>query len=139
MSETRDALVHRNVLVSRATKHLNQVSFDFSCNVTLSEKVTLCGSTTVSQDALPAFWIFWFIYSLRNQTTLVIGVEFLQFAICHEPSTYFLCKKIFYELFLVLLGDSEHDGNLTESVSTVQKWEEYFPALQSAKKHDKGR
>ena len=39
----------------------------------------------------------------------------------------------------MLLGDSEHDGHLTESVSSVQEWEEYLPALQSVEKHDKGR
>ena len=39
----------------------------------------------------------------------------------------------------MLFGDSEHDGHLTESVSSVQEWEEYLPALQSAERHDKGR
>ena len=39
----------------------------------------------------------------------------------------------------MLLGDSEYDGNLTESVSPVQEWEEYLPAVQSAEKYDKGR
>ena len=79
---------------------------------------------------------------LWNKTTVAIKAHtvFCNVAMfCYEPSTYFLSKKIFYELFSVLLGDSEHNGNLTESVSPVQEWEEYLPTLQSAEKHDKGR